>query len=269
MIVINTIEHLKILQHNNRPNARYYIKNIFSEFVELRGDRLYGDDTSVIGGIAMIDSIPVTVIAQLKGRNLKEDIQYNFSMSNPEGYRKISRLVKQAEKFRRPVICFVDTIGASIGEDAEQRGQGGAIANCLVEMLNLDVPIISVLLGNGGSGGALALCICDVLLALEYATLSVINPKACANIMWKNNLKEYEAMKLLKMTSKDLLELGIVDKIILEPENGSHTNPEYMANMISLYIRSELRLLQKISTKKIVKKRKQKYKNFGRKYLIE
>ncbi len=264
---MEVVDFLEIAHHNRRPNSQYYIKNIFPDFIELSGDRLYGDDPSVVGGIAAIDGIPVTVIGQLKGRNTEEHIKYNFSMSKPEGYRKILRLMKQAEKFKRPVICFVDTFGAYPGREAEERGQGNAIANCLMEVMNIKTPIISVLIGDGGSGGALALCIADVVVALEYATLSVISPKACANILWKDSSKELEAACLLKMQSEDLLKTGIVDKILFEPGKGAHTDPYIMADIIRQCLNEELRSCMSFSKRNLLKKRHRKYYTIGQQYL--
>lgn len=263
---MEVVDYLKISHHHERPNAKYYIENIFPDFIELSGDKLYGDDPSVIGGIATLDGIPVTIIGQMKGRNTEEHIKYNFSMCKPEGYRKILRLMKQAEKFRRPVICFVDTFGAYPGKESEERGQGYAIANCLMESMYLQTPIISILLGDGGSGGALALCIADIVFALEYATLSIIAPKACANILWKDSSREIEAAALLKMKANDLLALGFVDRIIPEPQNGAHTNPHAMADVIRRYFSKEIHEYMNISVKKILKKRYKKYNNIGKQY---
>jgi len=267
--IIDSLNFINIIHHRERPNAKEYIENIFPSFIEICGDRLYGDDPSVIGGLAEIDGIPVTVIAQQKGRTIKEHIKYNFSMSKPEGYRKILRLMKQAEKFRRPVICFVDTLGAYPGKEAEERGQGNAIANCLMEAMNLKMPIMSFLLGDGASGGALALCIADQVIALENATLSVITPKACANILWKDSSRELEAANLLRMKSNDLFEFGVVDKIIDEPGEGAHTDPKKVFNDIYLYIITELYKLIKISPKKLVRKRNEKYSNIGISFIRE
>lgn len=174
-------------------------------------------------------------------------------MCKPEGYRKIIRLMKQTEKFKRPVICFVDTLGAYPGKEAEERGQGNAIANCLMESMYLHTPIISILLGDGGSGGALALCIADVVFALEYATLSVITPKACANILWKDSSRELEAATLLKMKASDLLKIGLVDKILPEPNGRAHTMPDTMNNTIIMFLKKEIKCCMRISARKLVR----------------
>lgn len=257
-------EYLNILGNLNRPNAKTYIEYIFSDFIELGGDRLFGDDLSIIGGIALLNDIPVTVIGQLKGNNLDEQTKYNFSMAYPEGFRKALRLMKQAEKFHRPVICFVDTIGAYPGKHAEERGQYVAIANNLMEMMCLKTPIITVLIGHGGSGGALALCVADKIISLEYATLSVISPKACAQILWKEKNKEIEAAKLLKMTSLDLLQQGIVSRIIPEPEGGAHMDTHGVAIKIKNCLVDELKFLNMISTSNLLRKRQKKYRAMGR-----
>lgn len=256
---------LNVLKHSNRPNAREYINYIFTDFVELSGDRLFGDDPSIVSGIALLDDSPVTIVAQLRGSNLEEQIKFNFSMTHPEGFRKSLRLMKQAEKFHRPVICFVDTIGAYPGKQAEERGQAAAIANNLMEMMCLKVPIISILIGNGGSGGALALCVADRIVTLEYAVLSAISPKACAEILWKDASKEIEAAELLKMTSSDLLQQGLVDYIIPEPNFGAHSNAREMAMEIKAYLVKELGTLKKIHTSKLLKQRKRKFRAIGRK----
>lgn len=261
-------DFLKLAHHHERPNSKYYIDNLFPDFMELSGDRLYGDDPSVIGGIATIEKIPVTIIGQQKGRTTEERIRYNFSMSKPEGYRKILRLMKQAEKFRRPIICFVDTFGAYPGKEAEDRGQGSAIANCLMENMHLKTPIISFLIGDGGSGGALAICVADVLVALEYATLSVISPKACANILWKDSSREFEAATLLKMQADDLMMLGVVDRILKEPQNGAHTAPDLMAKEIYQCLKEELTHCIKTPIRRLLKQRIKKYSDIGRQFLI-
>ena len=258
------LEKLNILKPTNRPNAKSYIDLIFTDFMELSGDRLYGDDPSIVGGIGFIDNIPLTVIGQLRGRNIEEQIKFNFSMTHPEGFRKSLRLMKQAEKFHRPVVCFIDTIGAYPGKQAEERGQASAIANNLMEIMTLKVPIISVLIGYGGSGGALALCVADRIAILENAVLSVISPKACAQILWKDISREIEAVEILKMTSMDLLQQCIVDFIIPEPDDGAHTDVQEMAIRIKTYLRKEIKLLENIRTSKLVHQRQKKYREMGR-----
>ena len=203
-----------------RSGARYtgfdFIKGIFSKFVELHGDRRFSDDSAIIGGVAYLNDRPVTVIAIEKGHNARERMQRSFGMPNPEGYRKALRLMKQAEKFHRPVICFVDTAGAYCGIGAEERGQGLAIAENLSEMMTLNTPVISILIGEGGSGGALALSVADRVYMLENAVYSVISPEGCASILWKDAAKAPEAAQSLKLTAKDALSLGIIEDMISE-----------------------------------------------------
>jgi acetyl-CoA carboxylase carboxyl transferase subunit alpha len=254
---------MNILNDKDRPNSVAYINCIFSDFIELSGDRLFGDDPSIIGGLAFLDDIPVTVIGQLRGNSLEEQINFNYSMTHPEGFRKALRLMKQAEKFKRPIICFIDTIGAYPGKQAEEHGQASAIANNLMEMMYLKVPIIAVLIGYGGSGGALALCVADRIAILENAVLSVISPKACAEILWKDTGREIEAVELLKMTSKDLREQGIIDFFISEPDGGAHTDVSEMASRIKDYLIGEMEKLKKLPHSKLLKRRQQKFRFIG------
>lgn len=256
---------MSILNHHKRPNFAAYVDYIFKDFIELSGDRLYGDDPSILGGVASLDGISVTVIGQQRGQNLEEKIKFNYSMAYPEGFRKSLRLMKQAEKFKRPIICFIDTIGAYPGIQAEERGQASAIANNLMEMLTLNVPIVSVLIGYGGSGGALALCVADRIAILENAVLGVISPKACAEILWKDVKREAEAVKMLKMTSKDLFQQGIVDFIIPEPIGGAQTNLQETALQIKNYLISEICTLSKLSHSKLLKERHHRFRMIGQK----
>ncbi|EJW95553.1 acetyl-CoA carboxylase, carboxyl transferase, alpha subunit, partial [gut metagenome] len=195
-----------------------YLSGLFEQFIELHGDRLFGDDKAVVGGIALFDGEPVTVIAQEKGTTTKENIARNFGMPSPEGYRKALRLMKQAEKFHRPVICFVDTPGAFCGLEAEERGQGEAIARNIYEMSALKVPVLSVIIGEGGSGGALALATADEVWMLENSIYSILSPEGFAAILWKNSKRAKEAAEVMKLTAKDLYEAGIVEKVFAEPE---------------------------------------------------
>lgn len=209
---------LQTVRQKGRPNAPDYIAAIFPDFIPLSGDRLYGDDPAVCGGIAPLAGHPVTVIGQCRGRNLEESLRFHFSMPRPEGYRKALRLMEQAEKFHRPVVCLVDTLGAFPGKEAEDRGQAGAIAACLQRMMHLRTPILSLLIGEGGSGGALALAVADEVWMLENAVYSVISPEGCASILWKDPKKVKEAAECLKMTAADLLRLGVVERVV--PEKG-------------------------------------------------
>ncbi|WP_099205094.1 acetyl-CoA carboxylase carboxyltransferase subunit alpha [Scatolibacter rhodanostii] len=209
-------EKLKITRSAGRPTGVSFIHNIFDDFFELHGDRRFSDDAAIIGGIATLDGKPVTVIAIEKGRDLKDKINRNFGAPNPEGYRKALRLMKQAEKFGRPVVCFIDTSGAFCGIGAEERGQGQAIAENLMEMMDLRVPVISMLIGEGGSGGALALAVADEVWMMENAVYSVISPEGCASILWKDSKKVKEAAECLKITAEDMLKMQIIEKIFAE-----------------------------------------------------
>lgn len=213
-------ERVKLARKNNRPTGLDYIHNIFDNFVEFHGDRRYADDPAIVGGIARLKGNPVTVIAIEKGHSAKERTHRNFGAPHPEGYRKALRLMKQAEKFGRPIICFIDTSGAYCGIGAEQRGQGQAIAENLMEMSTFCVPIISVLIGEGGSGGALALGVADRVWMLENSVYSVISPEGCASILWKDASKAELAAKCLKLTSEDAKSLGVIERILSEKEIG-------------------------------------------------
>lgn len=222
-------DKVNVARHKERPTGSYYIENIFDDFIELHGDRNFGDDRAIVGGVGFLNGVAVTVIAITKGANTKENIERNFGMPKPEGYRKALRLMKQAEKFHRPVICMIDTPGAFCGVDAEERGQGEAIARNLLEMSRLKTPIVSVLMGEGGSGGALALAVADRVLMLENSIYSILSPEGFASILWKDGSKAKEAAEVMKITAQDLLEYGIIDKIIKEPHGGAHRNPLRMA----------------------------------------
>lgn len=214
-------ERVKIARSSKRPTGLDYIRNIFKGFIEFHGDRRFADDPAVVGGIAMLNGEPVTVIAIEKGHTAKERAMRNFGAPNPEGYRKALRLMKQAEKFGRPIICFVDTSGAYCGIGAEERGQGQAIAENLMEMTTLCVPIISILIGEGGSGGALALAVADRVWMLENSVYSVISPEGCASILWKDSSYAENAAESLKLTAEDALGLGVIERILSEKEIGT------------------------------------------------
>lgn len=217
-------DKMLIVRDVKRPNAKDYIDNIFTDFYEMHGDRYFGDDGAIIGGIARLDGRPVTIIAELKGHNIEDNKKCNFAMPHPEGYRKALRLAKQAEKFHRPCICFIDTPGAYPGVDAEKRGQGEAIARNLFEFMRLRTNIISVVLGEGGSGGALALGVCDALGMLQNSLYSVISPRGAASILWKDAGKEKEACNIMKITADDLYDFGICDEVIEEPAGGAQND---------------------------------------------
>ena len=211
-------ERVTISRKNDRPVGQDYIRILFSDFLEFHGDRCYGDDTAIIGGIARFAGIPVTVIAQAKGKSTKENVAHHFGMPSPEGYRKALRLMKQAEKFKRPILLFVDTPGACCGIEAEERGQGEAIARNLFEMSSMKVPILSVVIGEGGSGGALALAVADEVWMLENAIYSVLSPEGFASILWKDSKRASEAAAVMKLTAADLKKLGVIEAVIAEPE---------------------------------------------------
>lgn len=209
-------EYVTAARSKDRQTGLDFINHIFKGFIEMHGDRRFADDASIVGGIAYLDDVPMTVIATEKGRDTKSRIKRNFGMANPEGYRKALRLMKQAEKFKRPVVCFVDTSGAYPGVGAEERGQGQAIAENIMEMMTFKVPILSILIGEGGSGGALALAVANEVWMLENAIYSVIAPESCANILWRDTEKAAEAAESLRLTAKDVYELGIVERILSE-----------------------------------------------------
>lgn len=233
-------EKVQAARSNDRPTAQTYINNIFENFTEFHGDRAFADDKAVIGGIATIYGFPVTVIALEKGLDTQDRIRRNFGSSHPEGYRKALRLMKQAEKFHRPVVCFIDTAGAFCGLDAEERGQGHAIATNLWEMSEIKTPILSILIGEGGSGGALALGVADEVWMMENSVYSVISPEGCAGILWKDSAKAPEAAEHLKLTAEDLLGYGIIDKIIREKGFNMATTYRTMKKMIRVTTQRKL-----------------------------
>ena len=228
-------EHVQAARGADRLTGLDFINGIFSGFLELHGDRRFADDSAIVGGLAYLENVPVTVLATEKGRDTKTRIKRNFGTPNPEGYRKALRLLKQAEKFRRPVICFVDTAGAYCGIGAEERGQGQAIAENLAEMMALKTPILSILIGEGGSGGALALAVADEVWMLEGAVYSVISPEGCANILWRDPDKADEAAQYLKLTASEVLELGVVEKTIEEDMENPENTLEKLAAEISAW----------------------------------
>lgn len=255
-------ERVQLARIKGRPTARYYIDRLISDFMEFHGDRRYGDDPAVIGGVGWFEDMPVTVIALEKGEDTKTKVHRNFGSAHPEGYRKALRLMKQAEKFSRPIICLVDTSGAFCGIGAEERGQGLAIAENLMEMSSLRTPIISVLIGEGGSGGALALSVADRVWMLENAVYSVISPEGCASILWKDASKNQEAAEALRLTAQDLHGFGVIDAIIAEGE-GAHMTPEIPAGQLRLMLRDELALLKKLDKDTLVTARYDKFRAMG------
>jgi len=232
VVNLSAMDKLTLSRMLERPTALDYIEKIFDGFMELHGDRQFRDDPSIVGGIARLKDLPVTVIGQQKGRNTKDNVLRNFGMPNPEGFRKALRLMKQAEKFQRPVICFIDTPGAYPGIGAEERGQGEAIARNLLAMVNLRTPVISVVIGEGGSGGALALSVADEIWMLEHAVYSILTPEGFASILWKDASRGREAAQMMKITAQDLHEMKLIDKILPEPPGGAHKDADGMAAVI-------------------------------------
>ncbi|MHB8170650.1 MAG: acetyl-CoA carboxylase carboxyltransferase subunit alpha [Thermincolia bacterium] len=256
-------QRVLIARHGERPTSEDYIKALITDFIELHGDRCYGDDKAIIGGIGRFQGRPVTVIGHLKGKETKQNIQRNFGMPHPEGYRKALRLMKQAEKFNRPIICFIDTPGAYCGVGAEERGQGEAIARNLMEMSSLKTPIIAVVIGEGGSGGALALGMGDRVFMMENSVYSISSPEAFASILWKDATRASEAAEKMKMTARDLLEIGVIDEIIPEPLGGAHRDYETSAKNIAIAIAPHLEQLIGVGVEEIVAKRYQKFRSIG------
>jgi acetyl-CoA carboxylase carboxyl transferase subunit alpha len=248
---------------SERPNAMDYIKHIFTNFIELHGDRAFRDDLSIVGGLARLEGLPVTVIGHRKGRDTKDNLKFNFGMPHPEGYRKALRLMKQAEKFKRPIITFIDTPGAYPGIGAEERGQGEAIARNLAEISALEVPIIAVLIGEGGSGGALALQVSDRFIMLENAVFSVITAEGCASILFKDAGRAKEAAEALKLTAKDLVGFGIADEVVPEPPGGAHYDPETTIQRVKATILKHLGEIVNLPTEQLLQERFNRYRRIG------
>lgn len=256
-------DRVQIARSSDRPSAAEYIDAIFDDFMEFHGDRGVRDDNAIIGGIATLDGQPVTVIGIRKGHTTKENIRCNFGMPSPEGYKKALRLMKQAEKFGRAVIAFVDTPGAFCGLEAEERGQGEAIAKNLAEFMSLKTPVVSVVLGEGGSGGALALGVCDDLAMLENALYSVISPRGAASILWKDAAREQEACEIMRITAQDLLEFGVADAIIPEPEDGAQGDLDKMSQNIKEYLVKTIAVKSKKDIDILQKERYTKFRKIG------
>ncbi len=254
----------QVARHINRPFTLDYIAHIFTEFTELHGDRNFGDDHAIVGGLARLDGEPVMVIGHQKGRDTKEKVFRNFGMPNPEGYRKALRLMEMAERFRLPIITFVDTPGAYPGIGAEERGQAEAIARNLREMARLTVPIIVVITGEGGSGGALAIAIGDRILMLEHSVYAVISPEGCAAILWSDGTKGEQAAEALKPTAKDILGLGVIDEIVPEPKGGAHRDHPSMAKTLHEALRRNLDELKTLPVEELVEERYQKFRRMTR-----
>jgi len=256
-------QRVQLARHPKRPYTLDYINVIMTDFLEFHGDRSFSDDKAIITGFARIDGDKICIIGHQKGRDTKENLKRNFGSAHPEGYRKAIRIMKLAEKFEVPIVCFIDTPGAYPGIGAEERGQAGAIAYNLMEMALLKTPIIVVVIGEGGSGGALGIGVGDRICVLENAYYSVISPEGCASILWRDRAKAPEAAKVLKLTGNDLLELGIIDDVIKEPLGGAHSNPEAAAENMKEKITKYLNELGRMSKKELVEKRYEKFRKIG------
>ena len=256
-------DRVQVARHPERPTSLDYIQELFTDFIELHGDRYYGDDHAIIGGIAFFDDKPITVIGHQRGKTTKENIRRNFGMPHPEGYRKALRLMKQAEKFGRPILCFIDTKGAYPGKAAEERGQSEAIANNLFEMAGLKVPVISIVIGEGGSGGALGLGVSNRIYMLENSTYSVISPEGAASILWKDATLAKQAAEAMKITSYDLKSMGIIDDIIPEIAGGAHKDIKAQALSIKKCITESFESLTSLTEQELIDDRYNKYRAIG------
>ena len=260
---VTAAERVAIARHPQRPNITDYIDALFTDFFEQRGDRACREDAAILGGVALFHGRPVTVIGTRKGKTLEENLRCNFGMPGPEGYRKALRLMRQAEKFRRPVLTFIDTSGAYPGLEAEERGQGEAIARNLMEMSRLTVPVIAVITGEGNSGGALALAVADRVLMLENAVYAILSPEGFASILWKDAQRSGEAAELMQLTAPDLMRLGVIDGIIPEPEGGAHLAPVIALRQVDRALSRHLAELDKESGKSLAAARYQKFRKMG------
>lgn len=256
-------QRVKIARLQQRPTTLEYIERVFDEFMEFHGDRLFKDDPAIVGGIGMFGDTPVTVIGHQKGKDTKDNIKRNFGMPNPEGYRKALRLMRQAEKFNRPIVTFVDTPGAYCGLGAEERGQGEAIAKNLIEMSGLKVPILIFVIGEGGSGGALALGVGDRVYMLENSIYSVISPEGLSSILWNNAALAEKAANIMKLTAKDLQDLEIIDGVVSEPMEGAHKDIDMVASQMKSIIKDELSKLKDMDSNELVEARYEKLRKPG------
>jgi len=256
-------QRCQVARHQDRPYTLDYVESIFTDFTELHGDRRFGDDPAVISGFGFFDGDPVAVVGHQKGRDTAAKLKRNFGMPRPEGYRKALRIMEMAARYRRPVISFIDTPGAYPGIDAEERGQAEAIAFNLMEMARLPVPVIVVVTGEGGSGGALGLGVGDRVLMLQHAIYSVISPEGCAAILWKDQARAEDAARALRLTAKDLKELGVIDEILPEPAGGAHMDSQAMAKTVEIGVRRNLKQIRKVKPDTLVARRYKKYRAMG------
>lgn len=258
---LSAADRVYLARHPKRPHIDDFIEHLFTDFFEQKGDHLYDEDASIYGGIARYKGMPVTVLGHRKGRTMEENIRFNFGMPRPEGYRKALRLMEQAEKFGRPIITFIDTPGAYPGMEAEEHGQGEAIARNLAAMSSLHVPVIAVVTGEGNSGGALAISVANQILMLENAVYSVLSPEGFASILWKDASRHEEACEVMKMTARDLREAGVADHLIPEPLGGAQTDPERLYASLDIVLEKSLNDLLKLSPEEVRKQRQEKYRN--------
>ncbi len=253
---------VKLARHPNRPKTKGYIDNIFTKFTPLYGDRLYSEDNAIISGFAFLDNLPVIILGTEKGNDMNTRLKHNFGMAKPEGYRKSQRIMKLASKLNLPLICFVDTSGAYPGKDAEERGQAEAIAQSMKVSLNCETPCISIVIGEGGSGGAIALATSDIVIMLSNSIYSVISPEGCSSILWKSSDFAETASNSLKITAKDCLELKIIDQIIEEPVGGAHRHFEKVSNDLKVALIKSIEDLKLLSKDELIKKRNNRYLNY-------
>ncbi len=256
-------DRVQIARHAERPTTLDYIEHLFTDFFECHGDRAFGDDAAIVGGIAKYKGIPITVIGHQRGKDTKENIRRNFGMPHPEGYRKALRLMKQAEKFKRPIVCFIDTKGAYPGMAAEERGQSEAIARNLFEMAGLTVPIVCIVIGEGGSGGALGLGVGNYVHMLENSTYSVISPEGAATILWKDASKAKEAAEAMGITAADLKRLGVIDEIVPEVRGGAHRDVKQQAELMDEVLGQSLEKLKQMTEEELLEQRYEKYMKMG------
>ncbi len=254
----------QIARHPERPHSSLYIKKLMTEFIPLAGDKKFAEDKSIIGGLARLNDTPIVIIGHEKGDDTKSRIQHNFGMARPEGYRKAVRLMNLADKFNLPVITFIDTPGAYPGKGAEERGQAEAIASSIAKCMQIKVPLISIIIGEGGSGGAVALASSNKIIMLEHSIYSVISPEGCASILWKNSDKMKEAAEALKLTAGDLTKLGIVDEIISEPIGGAHRNINEIILKVGKSLERSLKKFNKITPDQILEERRKKFLDVGK-----
>jgi acetyl-CoA carboxylase carboxyl transferase subunit alpha len=257
-------DHVQIARNAGRPHTLDYVRGMCEEFIELHGDRRFGDDEALVVGPARFDGHTVMIVGHQKGRDTRENMRRRFGMPNPEGYRKALRMFQQAERFKFPIICLIDTPGASPSREAEERGQANAIAENILALANLRTPIVAVVIGEGGSGGALAIGVADRVFMLEHSVYSVASPEAAASILWRDAAKASEAAAAMRITAADLLELGIIDAIIAEPEGGAHNDPPAAVLAVAERLRTTLAELRMLDTPRLLRQRYDRYRAIGR-----